>query len=166
MARFTLESADADIFTTAPHVFTFLKRYAAPPERVWESLVSDESLAAWGPGVKSVTWLSPRPFGVGTAREVVLAPGAVRMHETFFRWEEGHRYSFTVDHATIPGLRSFAEDYLVEPAGEGQTQFSWTLAIEPKPVYALPFRALAPVLKAAFGRMAADGQRYFAKRDA
>ena len=29
---------------------------------------------AWGPTVKEVNWLSPRPFGVGTTREVVLAP--------------------------------------------------------------------------------------------
>ena len=37
--------------TSAPHVFRYQKRYAATPEKVWESLVSDESLAAWGPMV-------------------------------------------------------------------------------------------------------------------
>ncbi|MUL84198.1 MULTISPECIES: SRPBCC family protein [unclassified Mycolicibacterium] len=164
MPRFTLESADADFFTTAPHIFAYQKRFAAPPERVWESLVSDESLAAWGPSVKAVNWLSPRPFGVGTSREVTLAPGVVRVHETFFRWEEGHRYSFSVDHASIPSLRRFAEDYLVEPVGDGQTQFTWIVAIEPKPAFAWAFKGLAPVVKAAFGRLASDGQRYFAKQ--
>ncbi|WP_441959632.1 SRPBCC family protein [Mycolicibacterium houstonense] len=164
MPRFALESADADFFTTAPHIFTYHKRYAAPPERVWESLVSDESLAAWGPSVKRVNWLTPRPFGVGSAREVTLAPGVVRVHETFFRWDEGRRYSFVVEHASIPSLRRFAEDYLVEPAGDGQTQFTWVVAIEPKPAFAIPFKALAPVLKAAFGRLASDGQRYFDKQ--
>ncbi|MDF3340242.1 SRPBCC family protein [Mycolicibacterium septicum] len=164
MPRFTLESADADFFTTAPHIFTYQKRFAAPPEKVWESLVSDESLAAWGPSITAVNWLTPRPFGVGTSREVTLAPGVVRVHETFFRWEEGRRYSFTVDHASIPSLRRFAEDYLVEPAGDGQTQFTWIVAIEPKPLFAIPFKGLAPVVKAAFGRLASDGQRYFAKQ--
>ncbi|MCV7284798.1 SRPBCC family protein [Mycolicibacterium wolinskyi] len=164
MPRFILESADADFFTTAPHIFTYRKRFAAPPQQVWESLVSDESLAAWGPSVKEVNWLSPRPFGVGTMREVVLAPGFARVHETFFRWDDGRRYSFTVDEATIPSLRRFAEDYLVEPAGEGQTQFTWVVAIEPKPAFALPFRVLAPAVKATFGRLASDGQRYFARR--
>lgn len=163
MPRFALEPVDADFFTTAPHRFTYRKRFAASPARVWDSLASDESLAAWGPSVKQVTWLSPRPFGVGTSRQVVLAPGLVQVHETFFRWEDGRRYSFRVDHASIPSLRRFAEDYLVEAAGGGQTQFTWTVAIEPKPAFALPFRALAPVVKAAFGRMASDGQRYFAK---
>ncbi|MCV7065791.1 SRPBCC family protein [Mycolicibacterium farcinogenes] len=164
MPRFALESADADFFTTAPHIFTYHKRFAAPPERVWESLVSDESLAAWGPSVKRVNWLTPRPFGVGSAREVTLAPGVVRVHENFFRWDEGRRYSFAVEHASIPSLRRFAEDYLVEPAGDGRTQFTWVVAIEPKPAFAIPFKGLAPVLKAAFGRLASDGQRYFAKQ--
>jgi hypothetical protein len=50
-----------------------------------------------GPSVKEVNWLSPRPFGVDTTREVLLAA-----------------------------------------------------------------KVLRPVLKAAFGRMAADGKRYFA----
>ena len=164
MPRFTLESADADFFTTAPHIFTYEKRFAAPPEKVWESLVSDESLAAWGPSITAVNWLTPRPFGVGTSREVTLAPGVVRVHETFFRWEEGRRYSFTVDHASIPSLRRFAEDYLVEPVGDGQTQFTLIVAIEPKPLFAIPFKGLAPAVKAAFGLLASDGLRCFAKQ--
>ncbi|BDY27587.1 SRPBCC family protein [Mycolicibacterium mageritense] len=164
MPRFNLESADAGFFTTAPHIFTYSKRFAAAPEKVWESMTSDESLAAWGPSVQKVTWLSPRPFGVGSSREVILAPGIARVHETFFRWEEGRRYSFAVDYGTVPALRRFAEDYLIEPAGEGETQFTWIVAIEPHPLFALPFKALAPALKATFGRLASDGQRYFAKQ--
>lgn len=162
MPRFPLETADPEFFTTAPHIFRYVKRFAASPERVWDSLTSDESLAAWGPSVTRLTWLSPRPFGAGSSREVVLAPGVVKVHETFFRWEDGRRYSFSVDHANIPSLRRFAEDYLIEPAGDGQTQFTWIVAIEPKPAFALPFKALAPVVKAAFGRLASDGERYFA----
>ena len=95
---------------------------------------------------------------------MILAPGIARVHETFFRWEEGRRYSFAVDYGTVPALRRFAEDYLIEPAGEGETQFTWIVAIEPHPLFALPFKALAPALKATFGRLASDGQRYFAKQ--
>jgi hypothetical protein len=161
MARwFPLESADADLFKTAPHVFTYELHYAASPERVWESLASDESLSAWGSTVSSLTWLSPRPFGVGTIREVGLGPSKV--HERFFRWDEGHGYSFYVYEANAPMFRRFAEDYIVEPDGDG-TKFTWTVAVDPKPALALPFKALAPVLKAGFGRMAGEGKRYFAK---
>jgi hypothetical protein len=44
----------------------------------------------------------------------------------------------------------------------GGTLFTWTLALEPKSALRLPFKALAPVLKAGFGRIPADGPKYFA----
>jgi hypothetical protein len=161
MARwFSLESADADVFTTAPHVFVYEQHYAASPERVWESLASDESLSEWGSTVSSLTWLSKRPFGVGTIREVGLGPSKV--HERFFRWDEGRGYSFYVYEANAPIFRRFAEDYVVEPEGDG-TKFTWTVAVDPKPALALPFKAFAPVLKVGFGRMAIEGKKYFAK---
>ena len=158
-----LEPVEAEFFTTAPHLLTYVKHFAAPPEKVWESLVSDESLAAWGPSIQRVTWTSPRPFGVGTTREVVLAPGLARVQETFFRWEEGQRYSFYMHHANIPALRRMAEDYLVEPDGDGGTTFTWIVALEPRPLFSVPIKAVVPVLKMAFGRLASDGEKYFAK---
>jgi hypothetical protein len=160
---FEMESADAELFTAAPYVFRYTMCYDAPPEQVWESLVSDASQSAWGPGVTDVTWLSPRPFGVGTTREVALAPGLTRVRERFFRWDEGRGCSFYVYQANAPVLWRFAEDYVLTPDGDG-TRYSWTVAVEPKAVLALPFKAVVPVLKAAFGRMAADGRRYFAQR--
>lgn len=155
-----LEPADAEFLASAPHVFRYQKRFAAPPEKVWESLVSDESLAAWGPMIKDVTWTSPRPFGVGTTRDVTAGIGSV-LRERFFRWEDGHRKSFYAYAAAMPVFKRFAEDYLVEPAGS-ETLFTWTLAIEAKPTFSLPVKVLAPVLKAAFGRIPASGQKYFA----
>ncbi len=161
MPWFALESADAGFIDTAPHVFRYEKHFAAPPERVWESLASDDSLAAWGSTVSSLTWTSPRPFGVGTTREVCLGPAKV--HERFFRWDEGQGYSFYVYESNAPMFRRFVEDYAIEPDGTG-TLFRWTVAVEPKPALALPFKPLAPVVKAGFGRMASDGQKYFATR--
>jgi uncharacterized protein YndB with AHSA1/START domain len=81
---YPLESADADFFESAPHIFTYQKRFAAPPAQVWEQLTSDESITAWGPATKEVNWTSPRPFGIGTTREVVAFAGAT-MRERFFR---------------------------------------------------------------------------------
>lgn len=160
---FPVEPTDATLFTSAPHVFRYEKHFAALPETVWESLASDESLSAWGATVGELHWLTPRPFGVGTTREVVLAPGLARVRERYFRWDEGSGYSFTVYESSIPVFRHFAEDYIVEPDGDG-TAFRWTVALTPKPAFALPVKVLAPVLKAAFGKMASDGQRYFARQ--
>lgn len=158
---FALQSADAGFFDSAPHVFTYEKHYDATPRQVWESLQSDESLAAWGKSVSSLAWTSPRPFGVGATREV--GTGGARVRERFFRWDEGSGYSFYVVEANVPLFKRFAEDYRVEPDGEG-TRFTWLVAIEPVRAMRLPFKALAPVVKAGFGRMASDGQKYFAAR--
>jgi hypothetical protein len=157
-----LEPADDEFFTSAPHVFHYQKRFAATPEQVWESLTSDQSLAPWGPMVKKVTWTSPRPFGVGTTRDVV-APGGSTMRERYFRWDEGKSHAFYVYKSALPFFKRFAEDYVVESDG-AETLFTWTVAIEPKHAFRLPLKMLAPVLKAGFGRLPSGGQQYFAKR--
>ena len=159
---YPLESADADFFQSAPHVFTYQKRFAASPAQVWEQLTSDASIAAWGPATKEVIWTSPRPFGVGTTREVVALGGATTMRERYFRWEEGSRHSFAAYESTIPLFKRFAEDYIVEADGD-DTLFTWVVAIEPKDALALPFKVIAPAIKAAFGRIPSDGQRFWAK---
>jgi hypothetical protein len=159
---YPVQPTDGGFFTSAPHVFRYSKRFAAPPEKVWESLASDESINSWSATVSSVTWLSPHPFGVGTTREVALAPGLTRVRERFFRWDEGQGYSFAAYEANLPVFEHFAEDYEVAPEHDG-TRFTWTVALEPKNALTLPFKPLAPVLKLAFGRMAADGEKYFAR---
>lgn len=160
---YPLDTADADFLATAPHIFRFQKRFAAPPDKVWEQLTSDESLAAWSPMIKEVTWTSPRPFGIGTTREV-LPPGGPRVRERYFRWDEGRRrHSFYVYESSLPLFRRFAEDYIVEPDG-ADTLFTWTVAMEPKGALALPFKVIAPAIKAGFSRIPADGQKYFANQ--
>ena len=162
---YSVDPVEDDFLVSAPHVFRYSKKFAAPVDEVWGSLTSDDSLAAWGSTVSSVNWLSPRPFGVGTTREVALAPGLVRVRERFFGWEEGRRYSFCALEANAPLFRHFAEDYVVEPepSDPGSTRFTWTVALEPAKVLALPFKPLAPVLRLAFGKMAADGERHFVR---
>ena len=135
---------------------------ARPASVVWDELCADDALH-WCRILQDVRWTSPRPFGVGTTREVVLAAGTPRVRERFIRWDEGHGYSFAVYEASVPVFRHFVEDYVLEPDGDG-TLFTWKVAIEPKGAFALPFQLLSPVLKVSFGRMASDGQRYFAKQ--
>ena len=160
---YPLEPADAGLFTAAPHVYRYRVQLDAAPSVVWDSLASDASLSDWGPSVKAVRWITPRPFGVGTEREVVLAAGAARVRERFFRWDEGRGYSFAAYEASFPLLRRFAEDYVLEPDDVG-TMFTWTVALEAKPKFALPVRLLSPVNGFAFGRMAAEGKKYFARK--
>jgi Polyketide cyclase / dehydrase and lipid transport len=163
MARwYSLEPADDDFLASAPHIFRYEKRFAASPDKVWGSLVSDESLMAWSPMIKKVTWTSPRPFGVGTTREVTPLGGPT-VRERYYRWDEGHSHAFYVYESTLPMFRRFAEDYIVEADGDG-TRFTWVMALEPKGALSLPFKAIAPAMKAGFGRVPAGGEKYFATR--
>jgi hypothetical protein len=165
MAWHRLEPADASIFDAAPQLHRFPVRLGVPPERVWESLASDESIAAWpmGPGMGiKLRWTSPRPFGIGSTREVGLPLGAMTVRERFFRWDEGKGYSFYVESANRPGIRRFAEDYAVEADGTGSL-FTWTIAIEPAPRAARVLGVTAPVNRIAFGRVAAAAKKYFAR---
>jgi Polyketide cyclase / dehydrase and lipid transport len=158
---YSLEPADTAIFGRAAQVYRFPIRLPVPPARVWESLASDESLAAWGLGVRRLTWTSPRPFGVGTTREVVLPLSSMTVREHFFRWDEGSGYSFYVEAANRPGLRQFAENYVIEPDGDGSL-LTWTIALEPKRALAPAMKVLGPVNKVAFGRFATGAKKYFA----
>lgn len=162
MARWhRLERPEFSTFTDAAQLYRFPARFAAPPEQVWESLASDESVSAWGLGVQALRWTSPRPFGVGATREVVLPLRLMTVREEFVRWDEGKGYSFFVREANRPGLRSFAENYELEPDGDG-TLFTWTIAIEPKAVLAPAMKLLGPANRAAFGQLVKGGRRYFA----
>jgi polyketide cyclase/dehydrase/lipid transport protein len=102
-----------------------------PAAGVWEELTSDHALA-WCRILQDVTWTSPRPFGVGTTREVDALWGANLLKERYFLWEEGRRHAFYVLESTAPLFHSLAEDYLVEPISEDSCRFTWTIAAEPK----------------------------------
>jgi Polyketide cyclase / dehydrase and lipid transport len=160
MARwYPLEPADDTIFRTAPQVYRYPVRLDVSPERVWESITSDESLAAWDLPVRRLTWTSPRPFGVGTTREVVLP--LLTLRERYFRWDDGKGYSFYVESASRPGFRRFAEDYVVEPDGDGAL-FTWTIAIEPSGVLGPAMKVFGPVTRIGFGQVARAAKKYFA----
>lgn len=121
---------DERFFSEAPVVLAATLAIDRPAAAVWADLTGENPLS-WCRILDRITWTSERPFGVGTTREVVALRGLNVFQERFFRWEEGRRKSFTVVKASAPLVRAFAEDYLVEPAGEGRCTFTWTVAYEP-----------------------------------
>ena len=163
MARwYRLEAVDERFFASAPYVYSFPVELDVAPVRVWQALTSDESLAAWQLGVRSLRWLTPRPFGFGTRREVVLPLSAMTIREEFFRWDEGKRYSFYVYEANRPLFKHFAEDYIVDATPAG-SRLTWSFALEALPKIKLPVRLLSPVNNLMFGQMARSSKGYFAK---
>ena len=129
---FSYQPVDETFFETAPMRLRAKFEVPLPAERVWDELTGDDALY-WCRILQGVTWTSPRPFGVGTTREVNALWGANLLRERYFLWEEGRRHSFYVLESTAPLFRSLAEDYLVEPTSEDSCRFTWTIAVEPKP---------------------------------
>ena len=105
-----------------------------------------------------MTWTSPRPFGVGTTREVDSLWGTNLLRERYFLWdEEARHHSFYVEETTSPLFKSLAEDYLVEPRGEGACRFTWTVAVRPTAVG----RPGTPVSRAILKTLFSDTARFY-----
>ena len=155
-----LSPADASFFTTAPIVHSYPVDLPVSPERVWQQISSDESLSAWGLGVR-LRWTSP-VRDIGATREVVLPLRTMSLRERFFRWDEGEGYSFFVEEANRPLFTRFAEDYVIDKIATG-ARFTWTIAFEPHPRLLRLFKLTDPINKIGFSLTPRAGKRYFAK---
>ncbi|MBF6302361.1 SRPBCC family protein [Nocardia amamiensis] len=138
--RYALAESDDAFLATAARRYEHTVEMAAGPDAVWAALTGDDALVSWSTVITGIQWTSPRPFGVGATRTVTLGH-LIRLDERFYRWDDGERMTFTVDAASIPGLRRFAEDIALAPHGEG-TRLRWTFALEGEPALR-PLLALA-----------------------
>jgi hypothetical protein len=154
--RFKLRPGDDEFLQSAPQRQVGVFEIPMPASRVWADLTSDYTLG-WCRALRSVTWTSERPFGVGTTRTVKPGPGFA-LGEVYFHWEEGRQKSFYIAEATLPLFRCFAEDYLVEELSPSSCRFTWTIASESQPAArpGNPINAL--ITKSLFS----DTRRHFA----
>ncbi|MEU2451173.1 SRPBCC family protein [Streptomyces sp. NPDC012765] len=137
------ESGDG-FLSSAPFRYTHSVETTAPAEQVWE-ILTGEQLVHWVWAFTDLKWNSPRPFGVGAARDVTVLK-FLTVRERFFRWDEGHRYTFSVYEASRPGLRRAAEDWTVEPTPSG-SRLTWTMAIQPTSLAAPLIWISGPVIR-------------------
>jgi hypothetical protein len=122
-----LPAVDEAFLASAPSRFVETIGVALPAGTVWAELTRDGTLG-WCRGLE-ITWLSPRPLGVGTKRQARLL-GVLRVQEEYFIWEEGRRMAFFVTAVRPAAYRRSAEDYVVEALGPDRCRFTWTLAFE------------------------------------
>ncbi|MEU1981269.1 SRPBCC family protein [Nocardia sp. NPDC019395] len=141
--RFPLVAADDTFLDTAARRYTHIVDIRASAQQVWDALTADDALVSWAPVVTDARWTAPRPFGIGTTREVTLG-GFLCLEERFYRWDENSRMTFTADNASIPGLRRFAEDLTLLPLATG-TRLVWTFALEGNPLLQPLLAAASPV---------------------
>src|SRR6201996_4638346 len=153
---FKCEPVDEAFFETAPMKLRAGFEVPKPAAEVWAELTADDALH-WCRILQDVRWTSPRPFGVGTTREVKALQGATTPRAHSFRGEEGRRHPFYVFESTGPLFRALAEDYSVEPRGADACRFTWTVAVE---LTALS-RAGKPVNRAILKTLFTDTARHY-----
>lgn len=124
---------------------------------VWAELTQDDPMAPYCRTISSITWTSPRPFGVGTTRTTRVLGGLVTLHEVYPHWEDERRKVFVGVRTVPPVMRRVAEEYLVEPMGEDRCRFRWTAVWEPSWLG----RPIGFVGRAVFESIAGDLRRHF-----
>lgn len=116
----------------APLTVTGRATSAASPERVFGILADHERWPEWFSGVKRVEVLGPAE-GVGARRRVTI-PGAT-VEERFIAWDVGERWSFTGTAAKPRFVRSLVEDCQLVPHGDTGTAITYTMHMDPAPLF-------------------------------
>ena len=151
-----MQPVDETYFETAPFRKSQSWTIDKPAAEVWGEFAGDTPLH-WCKGLSSITWTSPRPFAVGTTRQVKALFGLMTSDEQYFIWEEGHRQAFYFTGSNLPLFKAFAEDYIVEPLGENQCRLTWKVAATPTAVG----RPGLPLNHFIFAGLFRDTGRYF-----
>lgn len=153
-----------DFLSVAPLRATAQRVLPFSPEQVFDALADAESWPTWFAGMRSATWLTPAPHGVGSEREVVVGPLTVA--ERFVVWERPTRIGFTFTGASQPGTRAGVELMELREVAGG-TVLTYTFAVEPslpRPVARLLGAAVAPVVsRVLLGRGLAGLERHLAR---
>jgi hypothetical protein len=80
----SLELTDAWFFDSVSHIFRYDMWYAAPPQRVWESVASDASVPVCGASVNKMMVFRRSTAAAPPVRSFLL--GKLQVHERFIRW--------------------------------------------------------------------------------
>jgi hypothetical protein len=124
--------------TGLPITYTDVVEVPASTEELFGVLAEIGSWDRWFTGMRRVRIDGPAS-GVGALRTVWV--GATSVQERFDVWEENTRLVLTMTKSNLPGLRSMAEEWRIEPNGESASTLTITVGIAPRLALA-PQRAL------------------------
>ncbi len=129
-------TVDMNFFDECKHCFEATVDVNASAAAIFDCFEDAEAWPKWAGPIQRVEWTSPKPFGVGTTRNVHMS-GDLVGYEVFIAWERGERMAFCFTHASSSVIVAFAEDYQVTPLPEGGCRVTWRMAMENKGVSAL-----------------------------
>lgn len=103
----------------------------ATPEQIFEVFEDAHSWTVWALPIQKVEWTSPKPFGIGTTRNVHMMGGLIG-YEEFIEWNPGRRMAFTFVGDSKGATEKFLEDYRVIDREDGTCLVEWYMAMEPR----------------------------------
>lgn len=144
---FECEAFDVDFFERAPVRHVFVRELDVSTEKLWEILEDPKSWPVWAsPGIVEVEWTTPKPYAVGTERTVFFI-GGMEVYERFIAWEPQRTMAFCFRGATQRVWWRFGEHYSIRDLGGSRCELTWTVAYEPRFVFAKIHRLVAPLMR-------------------
>lgn len=150
------EAFDVDYFDHAPVRHVFVRELEVSSEKLWQILEDPKSWPVWAsPGIAEVEWTTPTPHAVGTERTVFFI-GGMEVYERFIAWEPRRTMAFCLRGATQRVWWRFGEHYSIRDLGSYRCELTWTVAYEPRFVFAKIYALVAPLMRWSLKRYA-DG---------
>lgn len=116
-----------DYLDSAPVRAALRQSLPASADTVFAAFEEPDFWTSWLGPIDEVIWTSPKPFGVGTTRDIV-GRGS-RISEEFIAWEAPRRIAFFFSEGDSPVFAAFAEEYTLEPRGD-RCELVWRYAFE------------------------------------
>ena len=125
---FSLRPVEIDFLEKAPRITDVQCDVRLPRAEVWKYFTDPTTWPRWFPGVRTAAYLGDPPYGVGTIR--VANVSGCHFEETMLAWDEGRRWAYRIDRASVPLAKAQIESSEFEDVAEG-TRVHWRLALDP-----------------------------------
>ena len=131
-----------DFFTDAEILIVSEVTLPCSPQSLFRCFEDADAWSEWVSVIEKVEWTSPRPFEVGTTRNVEM-PGGMIAYEEFLAWDAPRHMAFRFNQFSQKFLKAFGEEYKVTDLGNNRCRLVWTVGIEQSGIASL----ISPLLK-------------------
>lgn len=128
---FSCTKVGVEFLDQTRNVFVAREIVKATPDQIFEVFEDAHAWTVWALPIQRVEWTSPKPYGVGTTRNVHMM-GDMIGYEEFVEWERGKRMAFSFVGCSKDATSKFLEDYRVTDLDNGSCRVEWYMAMEVK----------------------------------
>ncbi len=159
---FKMRKVDLGFIASAGKVSVAQCDLDAARQDVWDAFVDPATWPHWWPGVTSASYGgAPGPHGVGTFRRATV--GGHTYEEYLVAWDEGRRWAYYIDRATIPIATAQLECTEFADHGTG-TRVRWIVAHDRRLLLWLAGPLFPRIMRSLFHKAMANLDAYLAAK--